>query len=115
MFSWPMGPPAILTELSPGDAVLVGRDPAGNSRAVRVGRLEGGTPTSEVMIEAERSGLHPTVFLQEAETVRLFHRPPRTDIVGRPPARSAQTWGSGVVLQPARHLGHVIDEAIEER
>ncbi|MCI4317017.1 MAG: 3-dehydroquinate synthase II, partial [Thermoplasmata archaeon] len=65
-----------------------------------------------VMIEAERSGLHPTVFLQEAETVRLSVDPPAqiSSAALRPGAR---IWG--VVLQPARHLGHVIDEAIEER
>ncbi|MCI4318880.1 MAG: 3-dehydroquinate synthase [Thermoplasmata archaeon] len=98
-----------LSELEAGDAVLiVAAD--GRTRRARVGRLKI-ERRPLLMVQAEVDGLRPTVFLQEAETVRL-----RT--IEESVATTALVPGAcvlGLRLPPARHLGTVVDEAIVER
>lgn len=98
-----------LSELVPGDAVLVA-EPLGAARSVRVGRLKI-ERRPLVMIEAQPGGRARTVFLQEAETVRLSgehesiattHLAPPTKVYAAP-------------FPPARHLGGVVEETIDER
>lgn len=98
-----------LSELSAGDTVLV-TSPNGAQRSVRVGRVKI-ERRPLVMIEVERGQQRPTVFLQEAETVRLSGEegPVATTSV-RPGNRVF-----GVPFSPARHLGIPVDETIEER
>ena len=99
-----------LCELVPGDAVLVAR-PGGNTpRAVRVGRLKV-ERRPLVLIEAERAGRAFTLFLQEAETVRLSSEGGRTATTAL--AAGARVYGAA--FPPARHLGHPVTEAIDER
>lgn len=98
-----------LAELSPGDAVLVA-EPRGSVRSVRVGRLKI-ERRPLVLIEGRHGGREYTVFLQEAETVRLStetERIPTTHLI-------AGTSIFGVALPSARHLGQVVEETITER
>ncbi len=98
-----------LAELSAGDAVLV-TEPRGTVRAVRVGRIKVERRPLLVLV-ADPGDAHRTLFLQEAESVRVSAesgRIPTTTVdVG------ARLWG--VRLPPARHLGKAIEETIEER
>ena len=98
-----------LSELEPGDAVLAA-EPDGPVRSVRVGRIKiERRPT--VVVTADDDGMSRTVFLQEAETVRLTTtegRIPTTELRSGPPAL-------GVRLPAARHLGRPVEETIEER
>jgi 3-dehydroquinate synthase II len=98
-----------LAELSAGDAVLVA-EPRGPVRSVRVGRLKI-ERRPLVLIEGRYGGREFTVFLQEAETVRLSTETERI-------ATTHLTAGTsifGVALPPARHLGQVVEETITER
>jgi 3-dehydroquinate synthase II len=98
-----------LSELEPGDAVLVAR-PAGSVRSVRVGRVKI-ERRPLVVVSARVGDLDRTVFLQEAETVRLSaetERVPTTEV-------SAGTRVHGVRMPPARHLGQEVEETIIER
>jgi 3-dehydroquinate synthase II len=98
-----------LSELEPGDAVLAGR-PGGPVRSLRVGRLK--VERRPLVIVTARVGeVDRTVFLQEAETVRLSaetDRIPTTELA--PGARV-----HGVRMTPARHLGREVEETILER
>jgi 3-dehydroquinate synthase II len=98
-----------LSELNANDAVLAVR-PGGPARPVRVGRLKL-ERRPLVVVRADDDGVARTVFLQEAETVRLsgeHGRIPTTELgIG---ARV-----QGVRLPPARHLGAAVEETIEER
>jgi len=98
-----------LSELEPGDAVLAGR-PGGPVRSLRVGRLK--VERRPLVVVTARVGEEErTVFLQEAETVRLSaetERVPTTELA--PGARV-----HGVRLTPARHLGREVEETIVER
>lgn len=98
-----------LSELNGGDPVLVA-SPSGASRPVRVGRVKV-ERRPLTMVTATVEGRDRTVFLQEAETVRL------SSTAGRIPVtelRAGQkVWG--VRLPSARHLGAAIEETIEER
>jgi 3-dehydroquinate synthase II len=98
-----------LAELTPGDSVLVG-SPGGAVRPVRVGRIKT-ERRPLVLVEAEREGRRYTIFLQEAETVRL------TGASGRTPATELAPGTSvyGAALPAARHLGQPVSESIEER
>ncbi len=99
-----------LTELEPGDSVLVARPGTAQARVARVGRLKV-ERRPLVLIEAERGSRRFTLFLQEAETVRLSTPAGRT-------ATTALTEGTtvyGAAFPPARHLGHPVEEAIDER
>jgi 3-dehydroquinate synthase II len=98
-----------LSELEPGDAVLAGR-PGGPVRSLRVGRLKV-ERRPLVVVTARVGDVDRTVFLQEAETVRLSaetDRIPTTEIA--PGARV-----HGVRMTPARHLGREVEETILER
>jgi 3-dehydroquinate synthase II len=98
-----------LAELQPGDVVLVTR-PEGTGRSVRVGRLKV-ERRPMLHVAARRNGREYSIFLQEAETVRLSTGTgPLATTELRPPAQLL-----GVSLPAARHLGTVIDETIEER
>jgi 3-dehydroquinate synthase II len=98
-----------LSELVPGDAVLVA-DPKGSFRSVRVGRLK--TERRPLrMVEVLHAERTYTLFLQDAETVRLS-----TD--AGPVATTALSVGTrvyGLTLPAARHLGLAIEETIDER
>lgn len=98
-----------LAELAPGDA-LAAVEPNGSARSVRVGRLKI-ERRPLVLVEAERGERRYTVFLQDAETVRL------TGEYG--PIATVQLTGGarifGASFPPARHLGHVVQEFVEER
>jgi len=98
-----------LSELEPGDAVLVSR-PGGTVRSARVGRVKierrPMVAVSAVVDETMR-----TVFLQEAETVRLSaegRRIPMTELAPGIPVH-------GVRMAPGRHLGRAVEETIVER
>jgi 3-dehydroquinate synthase II len=98
-----------LAELGPGDAVLIVA-PEGPLRSARVGRIKV-ERRPLVMVRAEERDVTRTVFLQEAESVRLSLEagPMSTsDLAPGPRAR-------GVRLPPARHLGHPVEETVEER
>jgi 3-dehydroquinate synthase II len=98
-----------LSELAPGDAVLV-TEPRGHARSARVGRIKV-ERRPLVVIGADDAGTHRTLFLQEAETVRLSAettRIPTTEI-------DVGTRVHGVRLAAARHLGQAVRETIEER
>lgn len=98
-----------LSELEPGDSVLVSR-PGGPVRHVRVGRIKiERRPLVVVAATIEKSSR--TIFLQEAETVRLSGengRVPTTEL-------SAGTRVHGTKMPPARHLGRQVQETIIER
>ena len=98
-----------LSELVAGDAVLVA-EPRGPARSVRVGRIKIERRPLDLLV-APADGRERTIFLQEAETVRLTTeegRVPMTEIA--PGARLV-----GARLPAARHLGQAVDETIEER
>jgi 3-dehydroquinate synthase II len=98
-----------LAELSPGDPVLVVGN-AGAPSTARVGRLKT-ERRPLVMIEVDLGKTHPTIFVQEAETVRLMGmRAPKPVTELRRGDRIR-----GVRLPPARHLGAVVEEGVEER
>jgi len=98
-----------LAELEANDRVLAVA-PNGPARAVRVGRIKV-ERRPLVVVRADDAGTVRTVFLQEAETVRLSGTGGRiatTEIA--PGARVL-----GVRLPAARHLGTAVEETIEER
>lgn len=98
-----------LSELEPGDAVLATR-PRGTTRLVRVGRVKI-ERRPMVVVTAEDGEFRRTVFLQEAETVRLSAedaRVPTTEL-------AAGVRVHGVRMPPARHLGREVAETIVER
>jgi 3-dehydroquinate synthase II len=98
-----------LSELEPGDPVLVAR-PGGTARSARVGRIK--IERRPVMlVSAEDGGTRRTVFLQEAETVRLSSDGGRIATTELQPGIRVHA----VRLPPARHLGAAIEETIEER
>ena len=98
-----------LSELVAGDAVLV-VEPRGSARSVRVGRIKIERRPLDLLVVKEE-GREWTLFLQEAETVRvttLSGRTATTDLV--PGTRLL-----GARLPAARHLGRAVEERIEER
>ena len=98
-----------LSELEPGDAVLA-TVPGGGGRAVRVGRVKI-ERRPLVAVTAQDGERGRTVFLQEAETVRLSaggRRVPVTEATAGLPV-------DAVRLPAARHLGTAVEETIEER
>jgi 3-dehydroquinate synthase II len=98
-----------LAELGPGDSLCV-TSHGGRGRTVRVGRVKiERRPLALVSIDD--GGRERTIFLQEAETVRLSTERgpvPVTDLVPSVPLH-------GVRLPPARHLGAAVEETVEER
>jgi len=98
-----------LAELGPGDSVLV-TSPRGDVRTARVGRIKI-ERRPLVLIAVDDGGQERTVFLQEAETVRLATANGTVAVTDLEASVALQ----GVRLAPARHLGAAIDEAIEER
>jgi 3-dehydroquinate synthase II len=98
-----------LAELSAGDAVLV-VEPQGTARSVRVGRIKIERRPLDV-IAGDDQGVRRTLFLQEAETVRV------TTESGRVATTDLEAGARvlGARLPAARHLGRAIDESIEER
>jgi 3-dehydroquinate synthase II len=98
-----------LSELNPGDSVLVA-EPEGSVRVARVGRIKV-ERRPMVLVRADDRGSIRTVFLQEAESVRLSTEG------GPVPTSSLRAGGAarGVRLPPARHLGRAVEETIEER
>lgn len=98
-----------LSELEPGEELLAVRD-SGRTRGIRLGRLKierRPTVLVEVMVQGERA----SVFLQEAETVRLSGELGGVAVTALVPGVSVQVAS----FPPARHLGHTVDETIEER
>jgi 3-dehydroquinate synthase II len=98
-----------LAELSPGDSVLA-VEPNGSSRSVRVGRVKV-ERRPLVAVTADDDGVPRTVFLQEAETVRVSAGPSRVATT----ELQVGTSVFGVRLPAARHLGTAVQETIEER
>lgn len=98
-----------LAELAPGDSVLA-TQPHGPSRPVRVGRIKV-ERRPLVVVMGDDQGSRRTVFLQEAETVRLSGESTRISTTDLHEGASVL----GVRLPAARHLGHAIEETIEER
>jgi 3-dehydroquinate synthase II len=98
-----------LSELEAGDPLLV--VPAdGRPRAVRVGRLKVERRPMTLVEFETRTGT-ATVFVQEAETVRLW-----TDQGARAVTELAEgTLLRVAALPAARHLGRTVNETIEER
>ena len=98
-----------LSELVAGDAVLV-IEPQGAARSVRVGRIKIERRPLDLLV-AEDEGRERTLFLQEAETVRV------TTAAGRVPTTELTPGARllGARLPPARHLGHAVEETIDER
>jgi 3-dehydroquinate synthase II len=98
-----------LSELVAGDAVLI-VEPKGGSRSARVGRIKiERRPLT--MIEVERGPRSFTAFLQEAETVRLSGED--GPIATTQLTTAAKVFGAS--FPPARHLGGVVEETIDER
>ncbi len=98
-----------LSELGPGDSVLV-TSPRGNVRTARVGRVKiERRPLVMVTIRDEERDR--TVFLQEAETVRLSTEKGPVAVT----ELSSSAPLHGVRMAPARHLGTAVQETIEER
>ncbi len=98
-----------LSELGSGDAVLVTK-PSGKARSARVGRIKI-ERRPLVVVTADDRGTPRTVFLQEAETVRLSTESGRV---------AATDAAAGLVvhavrLPAARHLGRAVEETILER
>ena len=98
-----------LSELEPNDRVLAVA-PHGGARAVRVGRVKV-ERRPMVVVQAEDAGVARTVFLQEAETVRLSTESGRVPTTELTPGLTVL----GVRLPAARHLGTAVEETIEER
>ena len=98
-----------LAELAPGDRLLA-TVPRGRPRMVRVGRVKIEHRPMR-LVEAVAGGRSATVFLQEAETVRLMG--PRGNLA-LPKLRVGDTV-LGVELPEARHLGTAVAERVEER
>jgi 3-dehydroquinate synthase II len=95
--------------LTPGDSILV-TVPDGQVRSARVGRIKI-ERRPLVVVTSDDVGGPRTVFLQEAETVRLSTTAGRratTEV-------SAGETALGVRLPAARHLGRAVEETIEER
>jgi 3-dehydroquinate synthase II len=98
-----------LAELGAGDAVLVVA-PGGRARSARVGRIKI-ERRPLVQVSMADGDATRTLFLQEAESVRLSTE-------GGPVATTELRPGArvhAVRLPPARHLGRAVEEAIEER
>ncbi|MGI0053799.1 MAG: 3-dehydroquinate synthase II [Thermoplasmata archaeon] len=98
-----------LSELVSGEAVLAAHAP-GSVRSVRVGRLKI-ERRPLLRLEAEDGEARPTLFVQEAETVRLItpDGPRAVTELARDDALLARR------LPPARHLGIAVDESLRER
>jgi 3-dehydroquinate synthase II len=98
-----------LAELEGNDRVLA-VVPQGPARAVRVGRIKV-ERRPLVQVRADDAGTARTVFLQEAETVRLTADGARVATTGLAVGMRVL----GVKLPAARHLGAAVEETIEER
>lgn len=98
-----------LSELEPGDSVMI-TVPRGAARSVRVGRIKI-ERRPLVVITAEEGGRARTVFLQEAETVRVSTDAGRIAVTALRGDRTLEA----VRLPTARHLGTAVEETIEER
>ena len=98
-----------LAELEANDRVLAVA-PNGPARAVRVGRIKV-ERRPMVVVRADDAGTVRTVFLQEAETVRLSATDGRVATTEIAPGARVH----GVRLPAARHLGTAVEETIEER
>ena len=98
-----------LAELEPGDAVLAAR-PGGPVRSLRVGRLKI-ERRPLVVVTAREGESNRTVFLQEAETVRLSAEQGRVASTELGPGLRVH----GVRLASARHMGREVEETIRER
>ena len=98
-----------LSELEAGDALLVCL-PGGSARLVRVGRVKI-ERRPMVVVTAQVDDTNRTVFLQEAETVRLSSEAARVSTTAIGPGIRVH----GVRLPAARHLGREVAESIIER
>ena len=98
-----------LAELEPGDAVLASL-PGGSVRSLRVGRLKI-ERRPLVVVTAREGESSRTVFLQEAESVRLSSDSGRVATTELAPGLRVH----GVRLASARHMGREVEETIQER
>jgi len=98
-----------LSELEPGDAVYVS-DPRAPGRSVRVGRVKiERRPLT--LLDATVEGRSRTLFVQEAETVRL------SGVRDRRPVTQLRAGDRlvGCGFPPGRHMGQAVVETVEER
>jgi 3-dehydroquinate synthase II len=98
-----------LSELEAGDPLLI-VGPEGQSRSVRVGRLKIERRPMLLVEFATDSGA-ATLFVQEAETVRLWTDHGATPVTELVAGNRLQV----AALPAARHLGRPVTETIEER
>jgi 3-dehydroquinate synthase II len=98
-----------LSELGPGDSVLV-TTPNAAARSARVGRVKL-ERRPMMLLSVDDRGTARTLFAQEAESVRVTTESGRRATTEVRPGSSL--WG--VRLPAARHLGRAVEEAIEER
>ncbi|MCI4327237.1 MAG: 3-dehydroquinate synthase II [Thermoplasmata archaeon] len=98
-----------LSEVEPGEELLA-ITAAGTSRGVRLGRRKVERRPS-VLVEVHGRDTSATVFLQEAETVRLSGRSGPVPVTSLVPGATIRVTR----LPAARHLGQVVTESIEER
>ena len=98
-----------LAELEPGDSVLASC-PGGSVRSLRVGRLKI-ERRPLVVVTARVEERSRTVFLQEAESVRLSSESGRVATTELGPGVRVH----GVRAASARHMGRAVEETIEER
>lgn len=98
-----------LSELEAGDRVVIAT-PSKEPRTARVGRLKiERRPLALIEVIHERRTY--TVFVQEAETVRLSGAEGPIAVTELAPGQ--RLWG--VPLPPARHFGKAVEESILER
>lgn len=98
-----------LAELGSGEGVLaVRRD--GSARSVRVGRLKI-ERRPLLRIEVEDGPERPTLFVQEAETVRLATAAGAVAVTEIGPGTEVEAFRQ----PPARHLGIAVEETVAER
>ena len=102
---------AYLSELKSGDEVLVFNTVTHRERSVTIGRLKI-ERRPMIRVEASVSERTFSVFLQNAETVRLLAPPGRTG--ASLPVTDLQKGNTILVrlLQGARHTGIAVDEAV---
>lgn len=98
-----------LSELVAADELLVA-SPGGETRSVRVGRLKL-ERRPLLLVEVARKERRFTVFVQDAETVRLSGD--SGAVAATELHAGMRLWG--VPQPPGRHLGQSIEETVEER
>ena len=106
----PNGSTRYLSELKPGDEVLV-TDPTGTSRTLVVGRLKVERRPFLSVVFNDEKGQEGRVLLQNAETVRVV------DARGTPVSVTALETGMRLISRSdasGRHVGRPIESEVTE-